>query len=362
MKYLHHPSEFLNKESIAQIRECAREAESARKLHDHQLEIIYRNKWLKMYVPKKYGGLNLSLPEILKIEECLSWVDGSTAWVVTLCSGAGWFVGFLNPQIADTIFKDDQVCIAGSGALTGVAEITETGYVLDGVWRYASGALHATAFTMNCLLTKGGHQIQNRDGSPKMASFIVMKDEVTLDATWNSMGMIATGSHSFKVNQLPVSKERCFHIDPNGVVLNEPIYRYPFLQLAETTLAVNISGMAIRFIDLCEVILSSEIENKLRDESLTQVVADARNSLNEFRQSLFTIVEESWKILVSGNEIAATMLKEISESSRRLSHNSRTRVNVLYPFCGLKAAAVDSEINRIWRNIHTAGQHTLLNK
>src|SRR6188768_91647 len=122
MKYLHHPSECLNKESIAQIREYARKAESARKLHDQQLEIIFRNKWLKMYVPKKYGGLNLSLPEILKIEESLSWVDGSSAWVVTLCSGAGWFVGFLNPQIADTIFKDDRVCIAGSGAITGVAE------------------------------------------------------------------------------------------------------------------------------------------------------------------------------------------------------------------------------------------------
>src|SRR6187551_655103 len=127
MKSPQHPSFYLDKESIEQIRECAGEAENAKRLHDRQLEILYRNKWLKMYVPKKYGGLDLSLPEILKIEECLSWVDGSTAWVVTLCSGAGWFVGFLNPQVADIIFKDDQVCIAGSGALTGVAEITETG-------------------------------------------------------------------------------------------------------------------------------------------------------------------------------------------------------------------------------------------
>ena len=44
-----------------------------RDLHPQQLASIYKNNWLKMYVPEKYGGLARTLPEILRLEEALSW-------------------------------------------------------------------------------------------------------------------------------------------------------------------------------------------------------------------------------------------------------------------------------------------------
>jgi hypothetical protein len=39
---------------------------------------------------------------------------------------------------------------------------------------------------------------------------------------------------------------------------------------------------------------------------------------------------------------------------------SRHAVDTLYPYCGLYAARVDSPINRVWRDFHTASQHALL--
>ena len=86
------------------IRNAAAEAEQLHELHNDQLNIIYRQGWFKMFVPKEYGGLGLSIPEVLRIEECLSWADGSTAWVVTLCSGAAWVAGFLPPSILNEVF------------------------------------------------------------------------------------------------------------------------------------------------------------------------------------------------------------------------------------------------------------------
>jgi hypothetical protein len=38
----------------------------------------------------------------------------------------------------------------------------------------------------------------------------------------------------------------------------------------------------------------------------------------------------------------------------------REVVAAIYPLCGLRAVDLGSEINRVWRNIHTAGQHALL--
>lgn len=353
MDTIPHPSVWLDKQCIEQIRNSALAAEKSRTLHPEQLKAIYKNKWMKMYVPKQYDGLDLTLPEILRIEEALSWADGSTAWVVTLCSGAGWFVGFIDPEIARELFSDGTICIAGSGAVTGTAEISEAGYLINGNWKYASGALHATAFTMNCLIQKDGKTVYNADGSPRISSFILTREEVSLQPTWNSMGMIATGSHSFEVKHIQVRHSRCFTIDPAHAVLKNAIYQYPFLQLAETTLAVNISGLAIQFIDLAEGIIGNTSE---------QEIAEIRSSLNLLRKNFYRAVEKSWESLLADNKISNALLVEVSEYSHKLVRQARDGANRLYPSCGLKAAAQESEINRVWRNIHTAGQHALFNR
>jgi hypothetical protein len=70
---------------------------------------------------------------------------------VTLCSGANWFIGFLQPGIAATLFSSENVCFAGSGRASGIAKmINDDEFEISGSWQYATGAAHATAFTANC--------------------------------------------------------------------------------------------------------------------------------------------------------------------------------------------------------------------
>src|SRR5688572_3780742 len=119
-----HPSAFLNPELTDVLCYEAGKAETKKELTSDQLAIIFRENWLNMMVPKTLGGLELSLPEVLKIEEGLAWADGSTAWVVTLCSGAAWFAGFLDPILSEKIFENEKACFAGSGAASGIATKT----------------------------------------------------------------------------------------------------------------------------------------------------------------------------------------------------------------------------------------------
>jgi alkylation response protein AidB-like acyl-CoA dehydrogenase len=359
---LHHPSTVLDKQLVSTIRSHAREAERLGSLHPDQLGIIYQHNWFTLFVPKAYGGAGLSLPEILKLEECLSWADGSLGWVVTLCSGAGWFAGFLDPKIAAAVFTGNTVCVAGSGALTGTAAITENGYELNGVWKYASGAVHATAFTMNCYITKDNKQVYDPDGSPAQSSFIVKRDDVKLLKTWNSMGMIATGSHSFEVNNVKVPVSQGFNLTPNCVVLKDSVYRYPFLQLAETTLAVNLSGMAVRFIDVAEIILGKNKSKYANSIDTGRLLAESKTAINASRQLFFTVAEASWNELLSTNELSLATRSAITEVSQNLVLTSRTLINKIYPHCGLVAADTAEEINLIWRNFHTAGQHMLFRR
>lgn len=357
-----HPSFFIDTQLTDTIRHFAPEAERLGRLHPQQLSIIYDEKWFNLFVPKDFGGLQLTLPEGLRIEESLAWADGSTGWTITLCSGANWFIGFLPPETAADIFTNNKVCLAGSGRASGTARIVDDEFVVSGYWHYATGAAHATVFTANCLIEQDGAVIKNEDGSPRINSFIFLNEEVMLHEDWNSMGMVATSSHSFEVKELRLPKNRCFAINEKQAVLDDPIYKYPFLQFAEATLAVNISGMGNRYLDLFEAITKKRATDagfsKETIASLFIRLQDAKRLFQDARQLFYKVIQRSWDEHSKG--FSAARLKEVSEVGRELAATTRRLVDELYPYGGLVMSNRDSEINRVWRNLHTASQHPLL--
>lgn len=360
-----HPSNQLQPEHITLIRETATAAEQARQLLPEQLELIYQQQWFKMLVPKQYGGLEMDLNSEVRLIEALAWADGSLGWVITLCTGAGWFGGFLDPQYAKEIFANRDICLAGSGAPTGTAAITEEGYLINGTWQYASGALNTTHFTANCNITQNGEPVLNKNGEQLIRPFVFKKEEVNVISAWAYNGMVATGSHSFEVKDVVVPEKRIFKIDPSAIKVNSPLYIYPFHQLAEATLAANISGMAIHFIDLCkDTFQQKRISKKLNNTQsaeLDEVLNWSMSRMNHARASFYDDVDRSWKNYASNDPLNQSVnLQSVSQSSRKLAKKARQIVDELFPYCGLDAARTQSELNRVWRDIHTASQHSLL--
>lgn len=358
MHKIFHPSEIIPDEYASTIIGAAQEAEHLQDLHPDQLNLIYREGWFKMLISKEAGGLGVTIPEVLRLEEALAWADGSTAWVVTLCSGAGWFTGFLQPSQVVKMMSDDRVCFAGSGAVTGTAEIVNGGYEISGRWKYASGCLHASIFTANCIIQKDGHPVSGADGSPEIGTFWFHRKEVQVLHHWNAMGMIATASHSFELKGLTVSVDRRFVIDGKHATMKDPVYQYPFLQLAETTLSVNLSGMACRFLDLCTDLLSGGIR-KTGGVDKQSLLTMATEEMARCRLAFYSAVQSSWDVCVTGGIIPEPVLAQVSDRSYALAKKSLELVDRLYPHCGLIAADTREEINRVWRNIHTASQHAL---
>ncbi len=364
LKTVPHPSFFVDGLITDTIRKYVAEAEQMGSLNPQQLSVIYKERWFNLFVPKEYGGLGLSLPEALSIEEAVAWIDGSTGWAVTLCSGANWFIGFLDPEIAETIFDLSKACLAGSGRAAGIAKMLNDEYEISGKWPYATGAAHATAFTANCLIEKDGKMVKNEDGSELIESFIFFSNEVTIHEDWKAMGMIATSSNSFEVKNLTVNKNRRFVIDEKQTVLPDKIYQYPFLQFAEATLAVNISGMAIHYLDLFEAIINERTADThfTNEQQLSLSLRHdiAKTQLDEARQLFFKTIQRSWNEGKGSKGFSAQTLKEASIVSREMAATSRRMVDEMFPYCGLIAADEKSEINRIWRNLHTASLHPLL--
>jgi alkylation response protein AidB-like acyl-CoA dehydrogenase len=365
MNTITHPNKNLLPAWVELIRNKSSTSEEKGSLDGDILSLIYQQDWFKILVPQIYGGLEMELPKVLQLEESLSWADGSLGWTVTLCAGAGWFGGFIELPMAEEIFNHNHVCLGGSGAPTGFAHISKEGYVVEGHWRFATGAAHLSHFTTNCVIKENNEVLYNEDGSPLIKSFVFNREDVKLLDDWKTLGLVATGSHAFSISNLSVSKSNSFIISPSTTVINRPLYQYPFLQLAETTLAANISGMAIHFLDLCEGVFNERIEKKHLSENQQNVLrsslSKSKQELNEKRSVFYTAAQQSWESCNLTGRVIEEDLVRVSMASRALAKAARQCVDELYPYCGLIAADPSSEINRVWRDLHTASQHSLLN-
>jgi hypothetical protein len=353
---------MINKDIFTQ--ELSKKAEKKGALPVEWLEEIHSQKWFQLFVPKTLGGLELSLPEALELEEKLAKVDGSLGWTITLCAGAGWFVGFMEKPLRKEVFSYPKVCLAGSGFVGGKANKIGEFYQISGSWTYASGALHASHFTANCEIYENGSQIIDKSGKPIVKAFILEKEEVEILDGWNYMGMSATGSHAFKVDNLRVPLNRCFEILPEKVMLPDPIYRYPFLQFAEATLAVNILGITDHFQELVEGAFEKRQERKaFSSRELSHFKKSLKNEserIIDLKREFYKTVKSSWDELEKNSQICAATLKKVSRISRKLTQACRLSNAKLYPFAGLEAAKTHTELNRVWRDFNTVSQHALL--
>jgi alkylation response protein AidB-like acyl-CoA dehydrogenase len=343
----------LEKDLITMIRKDAPEAERAGKLSAGQLGLIRDRKWLWLFVPPAYGGLALPLPEAVRLEENIAYADGSVGWVVTLCAGAAMFIGYFDETLRKEIFDGQELCFAGSGQPNGVAVPVEGGFRITGKWSYASGAPYATHFTANCRM----------GDTDEIRSFVFKRKEVQLYADWDYLGLNATAGYSFSVEELIVPSNRLFRIDARELRLPNPVYSYPFLQLAETTLAANISGMCLYFLELAATLIGTKAvihrEQRPGGSRALRLLAEAGEDLDILRKTFYRELDESW-VAHTQDRASTTQLEQVSQASRQLAMRSRHWVNRLYPYCGMQAARTDTVINIVWRNINTASQHSAL--
>jgi len=308
-----------------------------------------KNLW-NIWVPKKYDGLELSLTEGLNQLKELARIDASLGWTITLCSGANYFIGNLEPQTAQKIFLENKspVCLGGSGGVFGTAEKQGDYYIIAGKWRYATGAPYLTHFTLNAEILENGEQVQNDDGSPKVLSFVVPLKEVEIIEDWNTMGLKASATHSFKIDELKLHKSFSFLY--NEFYLPQPIFKIPFSVFADLTLWVNYIGMAEHFLEEAHKIKSN------------QMLDDLENSISIFNKKISHYAQEIERKITNGSYFKTEFIEEIhaeaSNSVKKLSEN----IIKIYPYLGVKASRENHPLNQIFLDYFTATQHHIFTK
>lgn len=345
---------------VSKLREQAEHIEKSGALSPEMLNVIYEYGLFKLFVPKELHGRMVTLPEGLRIFDEAAYVDGNLGWAVTIGSGGGFFSPMISPSVVEQVFAAREAVVAGSGHPSGTATAVEGGYLVRGIWKYCSGSTYATVFTANCMIDRG-----EPEAAPEIRAFVFWPDEVEIIKDWNSFGLKATESHSIQVQEVFVPEERTFNLAALHAYQDEPIYRFPFIPFAEASFAAVNIGICRHFLEEAHAIIERNRTtwDAANSERSTMAAGQLARAEMLFRQSasmFYRTMDQAWDKHVQHAAATDREWEQVSRQCKETASQALQCSQAIYPFLGLYAAKEDTVINRTYRDLHTARQHSLL--
>ena len=126
----------------------ASEIETSRRLPADIVEVLKLVGVFRMFVPRRYGGLELDFPAGLEILVELARIDSAVGWNAMTSSNGSLFSPFLPQQTYEHIYQDGpDVIFAGATQPVGTAEAGDDTRLVSGRWPFASGCQYADPIT-----------------------------------------------------------------------------------------------------------------------------------------------------------------------------------------------------------------------
>lgn len=311
-------------------------------LNIDRLEKCYTEKWFKLFVPKSYNGLQLSMKdgckELLKIAE----IQGGLGWTVNLGAGANWFSGFFEDKIAKKLFSPIDAVIAGSGFTNGSWKSTDSGFKITGEWSKCTGANHATLFSLTANNESEGSKI-----------FVVPRELVQLsEEKWPIMGMRNSSSFGITLNDVEIPKGYDFQMNVIKNNHDYGVFHIPFQSFARLCMSASFLGVVKCLMNIClndlrKPLVLSVIENKL-----TPLIKNAE-------KELYNLANQVEDLSLTGEYAESheqNMRKELGENNMEIFDVLQS----LFLAGGLPFIEEDKLVHWAYRDVLTAVQHFMV--
>ena len=215
-------------------------AEQERRIPQETIERLDAAGVFSLTKPKRYGGADFNTREMLDIYRALGAGCGASGWVVWATAGGNMWSNAFAEEVVAPVYESPWVgnrtfAVGGTSRhMSGTATKVDGGWMVKGVWPFATGSIHASHGYLAVFY-------DDTDDS-KVGMVLVRKDELVCRNDWDAMGLAATGSQTVATDgDLFVPNER---------------FGLP-AQLAERTAALIAQGLGPRRGGLPRSVVSS---------------------------------------------------------------------------------------------------------
>jgi alkylation response protein AidB-like acyl-CoA dehydrogenase len=201
---------------IPVLRERLERGRELRRLPSESVADLRGLGLLGVTTPVALGGSDLGVDFLFEVAVVLGRGCGSTAWC-----GANWAIHNLlllmfPAKVHSAAFAQGlPVVSTGFSPLRATATPVEGGFLLTGLWDFASGVDHADWIVLLAVASGVPH------------AFLVRAPDVELLDTWHTTGLRATGSRDVATSELFVPIEQSISMIPVAEGTNEAAALYP---------------------------------------------------------------------------------------------------------------------------------------
>lgn len=228
----------------------AESGEKACALDEEVLAAIHRHRFFALQTPQSLNGIGLHTLETMAIMEALSYADASTGWTVANMSyatamGAAWLG---DAAISQLFEKGNGTIICGHGMPVGKAIAVQGGFMLSGKWSYGTGVKHATHIHSGAIIYEGEAPRRLPEGGVEVRTFITPRDQVVFADNWDVLGLRATGSIDYSIDNQFVP-EAYSNIADTRDAARDDVFRLGNAGLAMAVTAAVALGVGRRVLD-----------------------------------------------------------------------------------------------------------------
>lgn len=315
------------------------------------VEALHREGLLKMWVPEKLGGSELSPLQSLEVLENLSYGDASTGWVAMAANlSIGTAGAYLSDHAVAELWGDGkQPVIAGQGTRPGTAKTVDGGLSLTGSWSFGSGLKHSTHVHSLGIIEE--------TGEPRI--FVTPIEAVNLIDNWDVMGLRGTGSIDYTMDSVFVPDGWSHFAVTTVPERGGSLYGLGIIGLAVTCHSGWAMGVGRRMLDELAGLVHGKAGRpgaQADNSAFQQGYAQAEATFRAAR----ALVLESWtdlsKSLYAGEGIS---VRQHTLVRLALAHITKAlhEVGGFVYLAGGTTALRHGTLQRFYRDVHAGTQH-----
>jgi alkylation response protein AidB-like acyl-CoA dehydrogenase len=351
--------------SAATLRAASDRIEAARQLPPDVVDVLVREGFTRLCVPRSLGGPELHPAELVATLEALAAADASAGWCAMIASTSSVLSAYLPPESARLVYGAESAVSGGVFAPRGVAVRTAGGFRVSGRWAFASGCTHCTWLMGGCFVDGPDGRATTAGGIPDIRLFLFPREEAKILDTWDVAGLGGTGSHDIEVRDLFVPEGRDVSLLADRPREPGALYAIPPFALLSVGVAAVGLGIARRAVDELAALARAKTpafgRKSLAERPATQSrVAETVAELAAARAGVLAAVDGAWRAATGGRVLALPERAALRASSTYAVRAAARVAAAMYDLGGGTAIYKASALQRCLRDAHVVKQHAMV--